>query len=57
MSDHRDPSRMCTMEMPRSEVANMVNHIANCELGEYWQFDKEPYSRANTPPAVSRTSY
>ena len=50
MSDHRDPSRMCTREMPRAEVANM----ANCKLGEDWQFDKEPYSRANPPPVVSR---
>ena len=56
MRDHRDPSRMCTREMPRAEVANMVNHIANCELGEDWQFGKEPYSRANPPPVVSRIS-
>ena len=56
MSDHRDPSRMCTKEMPRAEVANMVNHIANCELVADWQFGKEPYSRANPPPVVSRIS-
>ena len=47
MSDHRDPNCMCTRDMPHAEVANMVNHIANCELGEDWQFGKEPYSRAN----------
>ena len=47
---------MSTKEMPRKEVANMVNHIANCELGEDWQFGKEPYSRANPPPVVSRIS-
>ena len=41
---------MSTKEMPRAEVANMVNHIANCEFGEDWQFGKEPYSRANPPP-------
>ena len=56
MSDHRDPSRMCTRDMPHAEVANMVNHIANCELAVDWQFGKEPYSRANPPPAVSRIS-
>ena len=56
MSGHRDPSRMCTREMSRAEVANMVNHIANCELGEDWQFGKEPYSRAKPPPVVSRIS-
>ena len=54
MSDRRDPSRMSTREMPHAEVANMVNHIANCELTEDWQFGKEPYSRANPPPVVSQ---
>ena len=54
MSDQRDPSQVCTREMPRAEVANMVNHIANCELGEDCQFGKEPYLRANPPPVVSR---
>ena len=34
MSGLRDPSRMSTKEMPRAEVANMVNYIANCEFGE-----------------------
>ena len=48
MSGLRDLSRMCTKEMPRAEVANMVNHIANCEFGEDWHFGKEPY-RAPTP--------
>ena len=47
---------MSTKEMPRAEVANMVNHIANCEFGEDWQFGKESYSRANPPPVVSRIS-
>ena len=47
---------MCTKEMPRAEVANMVNHIVSCEFGEDWQFGKEPYSRANPPPVVSRIS-
>ena len=42
--------------MPRAKVANMVNHIANYEFGEDWQFGKEPYSRANPPPVVSRIS-
>ena len=45
---------MSTKEMPRAEVANMVNHIVNCEFGEDWQFGKEPYSRDNPPPVVSR---
>ena len=53
MSDHLDPSRMCTRDMPHAEVANMVNHIANCELAADWQFGKEPYSRANPSPVVS----
>ena len=34
----------------------MVNHIANCEFGEDWQFGKEPYSCANPPPVVSHIS-
>ena len=30
MSGHRDPSRLCTKEMPHAEVAHMVNYLANC---------------------------
>ena len=54
MSGRHDPSRLCTKEMPRGEVANLVNHIAHCEFTEDWQFGKEPYSRDNPPPVVSR---
>ena len=53
MSGQLDPSRMCTKEMPHSEVALMVNYLANCKLTDEWQFGKEPYSRANPPPIVS----
>ena len=56
MSGLRDPSPMSTKEMPRKEVANMVNYIAHCEYEEDWQFGKEPYSRDNPPPVVSRVS-
>ena len=38
---------MCSKDMPHAEVADMVNYIANCNLAADWQFDKEPYSRAN----------
>ena len=54
MSGHRDPSRLCSKDMPHAEVADMVNYISNCNLAVTWQFGKEPYSRANPPPAVSR---
>ena len=54
MSDRRDPSRMSTKEIPRKKVANMVNYIAHCKYEEDWQFGKEPYSRVNPPPVVSR---
>ena len=47
MSGLREPSRMSTKEMPRKEVANLVNHITHCEFTEDWQFGKEPYSRDN----------
>ena len=53
MSGPRDPSRMSTKEMPRKEVANMVNYIAHYEYEEDWQFGKDPYSRDNPPPVVS----
>ena len=53
MSGQFDPSRMCTKEMPHSEVALMVNYLANCKLTDEWQFGKEPYSRAHPPPMVS----
>ena len=43
---------MCTKDMPREEVAYMVNYLANCKLSEEWQFGKEPYNRANPPPTV-----
>ena len=56
MSGHRDPSRLCTKEMPHAEVALMVNYLANCELTEEWRFGKEPYSRANPLPMVSYLS-
>ena len=52
MSGQLDPSRMCTKEMPREEVAYRVNYLANCKLSEEWQVGKEPYSRANPPPTV-----
>ena len=52
MSGQLDPSRMCTKEMPQPDAADMVNYLANCQLSEDWQFGKEPYSRANPPPAV-----
>ena len=32
MSGLRDPSQMSTKEMPRAEVADTVNYIANCNL-------------------------
>ena len=54
MSGLRDPSRMSTKEMPRKEVANIVNYIAHYEYEEDWRFGKEPYSRDNPPPVVSR---
>ena len=47
MSGHRDPSRLCSKDMPHAEVADMVNYIANCNLAANWRFGKEPYSRAN----------
>ena len=34
MSGQLDPSRMCTKEMPRHEVAYMVNYLANRQLSE-----------------------
>ena len=52
MSGHRDPSRLCTKEMPHAEVAHMVTYLANCELTEEWRFGKEPYSRADPPPPM-----
>ena len=56
MSGHRDPSRMCSKDMPHAEVVDMVNYMSNCNLAATWQFGKEPYSRANPPPVVSRLS-
>ena len=56
MSGHRDPSWLCSKEMPHKEVADMVNYISNCNLALTWQFGKEPYSCANPPPVVSRLS-
>ena len=52
MSGGRDPSRMCTEDMPHEEVAIIVNYLSR--LPEDWRFGKEPYSRANPPPVVSR---
>ena len=57
MSGHRDPSRMCTKDMPHEEVAFMVNYLSDRRLLEDWRFGKEPYSRANPPPVVSLLSF
>ena len=54
MSGHRDPCRLSTQEMPATEVARMVNEIANLKLSESeWRFGKRPYTRAHPSPAVS----
>ena len=45
---------MCSKDMPHAEVADMVNYITNCSLTADWRFGKEPYSRDNPPPVVSR---
>ena len=34
MSGHHDPRRMCTKEMPHSEVSHLVNYISNYKLPE-----------------------
>ena len=57
MSGGRDPSRMCTKDMPHEEVALMVNYLSDSRLPEDWRFGKEPYSRANPPPVVSCLSF
>ena len=57
MSGGRDPSRMCTKDMPHEEVALMMNYLSDSRLPEDWRFGKEPYSRANPPPMVSRLSF
>ena len=57
MSGRHDPSRMCTKDMPHEEVAFMVNYLSDSRLLEDSRFGKEPYSRANPPPVVSRLSF
>ena len=58
MSGHCDPSRMCTRDMPKAEVARMVNEIADLKLSEgSWRFGKRPYSRADPPPAVGFSTF
>ena len=57
MSRGRDPSRMWTKDMPHEEVALMVNYLSDSRLPGDWRFSKEPYSRANPPPVVSRLSF
>ena len=54
MSGHRDPSRLCTKEMPTAEVARMVNDISNLKVSEAeWRYGKRSYSRDDPPPALS----
>jgi hypothetical protein len=54
MSGRRDPCRMSTKELPTVEVVRHVNYFSGSQLSETdWHFGKEPYSRANPPPAVS----
>ena len=54
MSRRWDPCRMCTKVLPDMEVVRLVNFFSDCKLSEMdWWFGKEPYIRANPPPAVS----
>ena len=57
MSGHRDPCRLSTKEMLASEVANLVNEISDLKLEGSWRFGKQPYSRADPPPAVSSSIF
>ena len=57
MSGHRDPCRLSTKEMSAAEVANLVNEISDLKLEGSWQFGKQPYSRADPPPAVSSSIF
>ena len=43
MSMHRDPSRLCTKQMPTAEVACMVNEISDLKVLEVeWRYRKRP---------------
>ena len=54
MSGRRDPCQMSTKPLPTVEVVRLVKYFSDCKLDEEsWQFRKEPYSRANSPPPVS----
>ena len=45
---------MCTKELPKAEVACLMNFISKSKLSEEeWQFSKRPYARALPLPAVS----
>ena len=57
MSVRFDPCWLSTKEMPHAEVSYMVNYISNCKLAEDWRYGKELYSRANSPPAESFSSF
>ena len=58
MSGHRDPSRMCTKEMPPAEVALIVNEITDLKVSEKsWRFGKRPYSLDNSSSAVSLLAF
>ena len=50
----QDPNRMGSTRLSAEEVARGVNDISKANLGEDWRFGKEPYSRDNPPPVVSR---
>ena len=58
MRGHRDPSQMCTKDMPPAKVSLMVNKIPDLKVSEQsWQFGKQPYSRDNPPPVITLLAF
>jgi hypothetical protein len=57
MSGCLDPTWMTTSELEKPEVLAQVKAIAQTDMGPDWDWDQDPYSRANSPPQVTLPRY
>jgi hypothetical protein len=52
MSGPLDPTRITTFELTKSEVVVKVKDIVVTKMIDDWEWDLEPFSRANPPPDI-----
>jgi hypothetical protein len=56
LSGPLDPTRITTFELSNKDVVLKVKAIAQTKMSDDWEWDMEPFSRANPPPMEVRIS-